>query len=91
MHEVWFLVLPDILWENGADFLKVRKLSHPELQGQAMTVEPFRSIINPDDQLFAAPASMIEAIQKYCRQTNQHVPETPAEICRCSVLLASCK
>ncbi len=62
---------------------EVQKLSHPELQGQAMTVEPFRSIINPDDQMFAAPASMIGAIQTYCRKTNQPVPETPAEICRC--------
>ncbi len=62
---------------------EVRKLSHPELQGQAMTVEPFRSIINPDNQAFAAPASMIGAIQQYCRQTNQPVPETPAEVCRC--------
>jgi rhamnulokinase len=26
---------------------------------------------------------MIGAIQKYCRDTNQPVPETPAEICRC--------
>ncbi|MBR2239255.1 MAG: rhamnulokinase [Prevotella sp.] len=62
---------------------EVQKLSHPELQGQAMTVEPFRSIINPDDQMFAAPASMIAAIQTLCRKTNQHIPETPAEICRC--------
>ena len=58
-------------------------LSHQELQGQAMTVEPFRSLINPDDQLFAAPSSMIHAIQQYCRDTNQPVPETPAEFCRC--------
>ena len=62
---------------------EVRKLSHPELQGQAMTVEPFRSIINPDDPAFAAPTSMIGAIQQYCRNTHQPVPETPAEICRC--------
>ena len=62
---------------------EVRKLSHPELQGSAMEVEAFRSIINPDDQLFAAPSSMIDAIQTYCRQTCQPVPETPAEICRC--------
>jgi rhamnulokinase len=61
----------------------VRKLSHPELQGSAMKVEGFRSIINPDDPLFAAPTSMIGAIQKYCRDTNQYVPQTPAEICRC--------
>jgi rhamnulokinase len=58
-------------------------MSHPELQGSAMQVEAFRSIINPDDALFANPSSMIEAIQHYCRKTGQSVPETPAEICRC--------
>ena len=62
---------------------EVRKLPHPELQGSAMSVAPFRSIINPDDPAFAAPSSMIGAIQQYCRDTNQPVPETPAEICRC--------
>ena len=62
---------------------EVRRLSHPELQGSAMQVGGFRSIINPDDALFANPSSMIEAIRQYCRQTDQYVPETPAEICRC--------
>ena len=62
---------------------EVRQLSHPELQGSAMQVEAFRSIINPDDKAFANPPSMIEAIQTYCRETGQAVPETPAEICRC--------
>ena len=57
--------------------------SHQELQGSAMGVEAFRSIINPDDKAFANPPSMIEAIQTYCRETGQTVPETPAEICRC--------
>ena len=59
------------------------EVSHPELQGSAMQVEPFRSIINPDDKAFANPPSMIEAIQQYCRETGQQVPETPAELCRC--------
>ena len=58
-------------------------LSHAALQASAMQVEPFRSLINPDDPMFAAPSSMIGAIQQYCRDTNQPVPETPAEICRC--------
>ena len=62
---------------------EIRKLSHPELQGSAMNVEAFRSIINPDDAMFANPSNMIQAIQTYCKQTNQPVPETPAEICRC--------
>jgi rhamnulokinase len=58
-------------------------MPHPELQGSAMQVEAFRSIINPDDALFANPSSMIDAIQQYCRKTNQKIPESPAEICRC--------
>ena len=62
---------------------EVQKMSHPELQGSAMQVEAFRSIINPDDAMFANPSSMIGAIQKYCKDTAQQVPETPAEICRC--------
>ena len=62
---------------------EVQKMSHPELQGSAMQVEAFRSLINPDDALFANPSSMIEAIRQYCKDTDQYVPETPAEICRC--------
>ena len=62
---------------------EVQKLSHPELQGSAMQVEAFRSLINPDDAAFANPSSMIGAIQQYCKDTDQPVPETPAEICRC--------
>ena len=58
-------------------------LDHATLQSSAMTVEAFRSLINPDDPTFANPSSMVEAIQQYCRRTPQPVPETPAEICRC--------
>ena len=58
-------------------------LDHATLQASAMTVEPFRSLINPDDEMFANPSSMICAIQEYCRTTSQPVPESPAEICRC--------
>ena len=57
--------------------------SHTELQAEAMKVKPFQSLINPDDAVFANPASMVDAIQDYCRQTGQHVPEGYAEICRC--------
>jgi len=77
-------------WISNGERLEVRgesiplsDVSHPELQGSAMQVEAFRSIINPDDKAFANPPSMIEAIQTYCRETGQNVPETPAEICRC--------
>ncbi len=57
--------------------------SHTELQAEAMKQPAFQSIINPDDAMFANPASMVDAIQEYCRKTGQHVPEGYAEICRC--------
>lgn len=57
--------------------------SHPELQAEAMKQPAFQSLINPDDPMFANPVSMVEAIQTYCKMTNQHVPEGYAEICRC--------
>ncbi len=69
--------------EVNGESMAVSDVSHPDLQGSAMQVEPFRSIINPDDKLFANPPSMIAAIQQYCRETGQQVPDTPAEICRC--------
>ncbi len=69
--------------EVRGESMPLSEVSHPELQGSAMQVEAFRSIINPDDAVFANPPSMIEAIQGYCRQTGQTVPETPAEVCRC--------
>lgn len=57
--------------------------SHTELIAAAMEQPAFQSIINPDDPMFANPASMVEAIKDYCRQTGQHVSEGYAEICRC--------
>ena len=69
--------------EVRGETLEISKVSHPDLQGAAMGVQAFRSIINPDDKAFANPSSMIQAIQDYCRRTAQPVPESPAEICRC--------
>lgn len=57
--------------------------SHPALIAEAMKQPAFQSIINPDDACFANPSSMIDAIQTYCKETNQHVPQGYAEICRC--------
>ena len=54
-----------------------------ELNASAMEAPPFRSFIFPDAPDFANPASMIEAIQNYCRKTGQPVPETHQEIARC--------
>lgn len=57
--------------------------SHPALIAEAMKQPAFQSIINPDDACFANPSSMVDAIQTYCKETDQHVPQGYAEICRC--------
>ena len=58
-------------------------LGHAELQSAAMECEPFRSLINPDDPIFANPASMLDAITTYCEKTNQPIPQGYAQTCRC--------
>lgn len=42
--------------------------------------ETIASIVDCDDDSFLAPKSMIEAVQKFCRDSNQQVPETVGEI-----------
>ena len=57
--------------------------SYPELISEADTCEPFRSLINPDDDCFANPADMEKAIIEYCRVTGQPVPEKRGQVVRC--------
>ncbi|MBR1498106.1 MAG: rhamnulokinase [Bacteroidaceae bacterium] len=68
-------------WKEAAD--GPADLAHLSLQKAAIQSEPFRSIINPDDAVFANPSSMLQAIRDYCLRTRQPVPETPAQVCRC--------
>ena len=42
--------------------------------------ETIPSIVDCNDDCFLAPKSMIEAVQKFCRDTDQPVPETVGEI-----------
>jgi rhamnulokinase len=71
------------LFEQSRKEWEVPKKSYEEIYVEAEKVEPFRSLINPDDPSFAAPDSMVKAIRDYCRHTDQPVPETIAEQCRC--------
>lgn len=54
-----------------------------QVNADAMTAEPFRSLINPDDPRFANPSSMVEAIKDYCRETHQPIPEDYRQQARC--------
>ena len=57
--------------------------SYPELIAEAQASEAFRSLIYPDDAVFANPSDMQQAIIDYCKRTNQPVPETRGQIVRC--------
>ncbi|MCF0203617.1 MAG: rhamnulokinase [Bacteroidaceae bacterium] len=50
---------------------------------EAKKVEQFRSIINVNDPRFYNPQNMVTAIQEYCAETGQFVPETIGQIARC--------
>lgn len=47
--------------------------------------EPLRSVIDPNDSSFVAPADMPAAIADFCRRTGQPVPETEGAVVRCAL------
>ncbi|UKK75846.1 MULTISPECIES: rhamnulokinase [Segatella] len=62
---------------------EVSGMGHQQILSEAMQAEPFKSLINPDDKIFANPNSMVEAIQTYCKEHNEPVPVGYAAITRC--------
>jgi len=40
------------------------------------------SLVDCNDDSFLSPASMLEAVQAYCKKTNQQVPKTPGEFAK---------
>lgn len=43
----------------------------------------FYSIVDVNDDRFLKPENMIEAIQSYCIETGQSIPQTPGEVAKC--------
>lgn len=59
------------------------KYSFEDFATLAQSSAPFACLIDPGDQRFLNPDDMIQEIQRFCRQTDQYVPQTPGEIARC--------
>jgi rhamnulokinase len=57
--------------------------NYGELTALAANEISFRSIINPADPRFLAPTNMPDEIAAFCRETDQPMPETPAQFTRC--------
>ena len=62
---------------------KDRQYSYDELTQLASEAQAFRSLVNPDDSRFLNPPDMPAAIQEFCRETDQPVPETAGQFARC--------
>lgn len=62
---------------------KGKNYSYPEIVEMAMSAEPFKAFIQPDDASFANPASMLEAINAFCQRTGQPALENDAQVVRC--------
>lgn len=75
---LWLLQQCKKEWEETGE-----GISYEEERALLLKGKPFQSLIDPDHDSFFNPDSMIQAIQDFCRNTNQPVPETKSEILRC--------
>jgi rhamnulokinase len=62
---------------------KGKEFSYEQLAQMASEAPAFRSLVNPDDDRFLNPPDMPAAIQEFCRETGQPVPETEGQLVRC--------
>lgn len=60
-----------------------KTIDYEALSVAASQAKPFASLINPDYPEFEAYGNLPERIKKYCKRTNQPVPESDGEIVRC--------
>jgi len=58
------------------------EMSFDAMTQAAAESEAFLSVIDPDDAEFLHPGDMPSRIQKFCADTNQHVPQTKGQIIR---------
>jgi rhamnulokinase len=71
-----------LLQQCRKEWSRTRDYSYDELTRMAAGVPPFKVYIDPDYPDFLNPSSMLEAIRRYCVQTGQVPPPSPAETVR---------
>ena len=73
-----------LLQESRRQWAKTGKsYTYDELTDLAEEAPAHKSFIIVDDHRFLAPGNMVERIQVFCRETDQPVPQTHAEVVRC--------
>lgn len=67
-------------WEREGE-----TLSYADLTAAAREAQPFRSLLDPDDELFLKPGDMPAQVRRYCEQTDQPAPETKGQFVRAAL------
>jgi rhamnulokinase len=62
-----------------------RSYSWADLSTLAATVEPLRSVVDPDDPSLFTPGDMPAHVAALCRARGEPVPETDAQFVRCAL------
>ncbi len=75
---LWLIQECKRIWD-----LNKKEFSYSEIVEMAKMSEPFKCIIDPDDNSFYNPGNMPEAIINYCKKTNQPIPSSYGEFARC--------
>ena len=78
MSGLWILQECRRLWERGG-----AKCSYEDLERAAEAAPSGDCLIDPDDEVFVNPPDMPDTIRRYCRRSNQAVPDSMAAITRC--------
>ncbi|MDD4145411.1 MAG: rhamnulokinase, partial [Prolixibacteraceae bacterium] len=66
---MWLIQECKRVWDDEIE------LSWQDIVDLSLKAEPFKCLINPDDDSFLNPGNMPEAIINYCKATGQPVPE----------------
>jgi rhamnulokinase len=62
-----------------------RDRDYAQLAQAARSAPPFRSLVDPDDSRFLNPDDMPAALQKYCSDHGEPIPETEGQLVRCAL------
>lgn len=75
---LWLIQESRRQWQReGKDY------SFAELEKMAVDSEPFKCLIDADDDSFVPAGNIPERIRAYCSKTDQYVPQNDGEVMRC--------
>ena len=60
-----------------------RNVSFADMEKMANEGEPFKYLVDPNDNLFLTPGGMPEKVREFCAKTGQEMPKSDADVLRC--------